>query len=59
MSAFQFRFKGFKGMLSVDPEAPSKTIRLRPSMEKFASPETHMEVLTLIALTHGGVILSP
>ena len=26
VSAFQFRFKGFKGMLSVDPEAPSKTI---------------------------------
>ena len=31
-------------MLSVDPEAPPKTILLRPSMQKFSSPETHMEV---------------
>jgi len=39
-SAFQIRFMGSKGMLSVDHRLQGYAISLRPSMIKFETPET-------------------
>lgn len=38
--AFQVRFMGSKGMLSVDHNLPGRAITLRPSMVKFEAPES-------------------
>ncbi|KAK7694554.1 hypothetical protein QCA50_001740 [Cerrena zonata] len=43
--AFQVRFQGSKGMLSVDHRLEGKVITLRPSMIKFEAPEsTNIEI---------------
>ena len=48
-SAFQIRFAGFKGVLSVNPESDcydrGRYIWFRPSMEKFSSSHCKLEVL--------------
>lgn len=38
--AYQIRFQGSKGMLSVDPNLAGRTILLRPSMIKFDAPHS-------------------
>ncbi|KZV62229.1 RdRP-domain-containing protein, partial [Peniophora sp. CONT] len=43
--AFQVRFQGSKGMLSVDHKLPGAVIVLRPSMKKFDAPdEPYVEI---------------
>ncbi|RKP18979.1 RdRP-domain-containing protein, partial [Rozella allomycis CSF55] len=42
-SAFQIRYAGFKGVLAVNPNA--KGILFRPSMKKFESKYSHIDVL--------------
>ena len=44
-SAFQIRFAGFKGVLSVDPTLDGIKAKLRPSMRKFQSTHRRLEVL--------------
>ena len=45
-SAFQIRFAGCKGVVAVDPTMPSHLkLRIRPSMKKFASSHSHLEVV--------------
>ena len=39
--AYQIRFQGSKGMLSVDYTLPGRTILLRPSMIKFEAPHSN------------------
>ncbi|KAF2429652.1 RdRP-domain-containing protein [Tothia fuscella] len=39
--AFQVRYQGYKGMLSVDPSLGPGEIRLRDSMNKFQAKNTH------------------
>ncbi|KAI0051419.1 RdRP-domain-containing protein [Auriscalpium vulgare] len=38
--AFQIRFKGSKGVISVDHKLPGRVLVLRPSMIKFESPDS-------------------
>lgn len=40
-SAVQFRYKGMKGVLSIDHTLPGKMLCYRPSMFKFAAPESN------------------
>ncbi|KAA8490744.1 putative RNA-dependent RNA polymerase 1 [Porphyridium purpureum] len=42
--AFQIRLGGCKGVLSVDPRMPQGSVYTRPSMIKFASTDTTLEV---------------
>lgn len=46
--AFQIRFGGSKGMLSVDYQLQGRAICLRPSMTKFESPDKQIEVASVI-----------
>ncbi|KAJ3553911.1 hypothetical protein NM688_g3369 [Phlebia brevispora] len=46
--AFQIRFGGSKGMLSVDYTLSGRTIGLRQSMLKFESPHRQIEVASVI-----------
>ncbi|KAH9814507.1 RNA dependent RNA polymerase-domain-containing protein [Melampsora americana] len=39
-SCFQIRLGGFKGMLSVDPTLTQACVCVRPSMDKFVSPDS-------------------
>lgn len=39
-TAFQVRFRGFKGMLALDSTLSGAVVRVRPSMEKFKSDDT-------------------
>lgn len=43
-SAFQIRFGGAKGMLCVDSRLEGRKVCIRPSMDKFRSPESVIEV---------------
>ncbi|ORY30129.1 RdRP-domain-containing protein [Rhizoclosmatium globosum] len=43
-SAFQIRFGGAKGMVSVDPSLKGRQLRLRESMVKFESPSRTIEI---------------
>ena len=44
-SAFQVRFAGCKGVLTLDPTLPGKTAHFRPSMRKFESDHRRLEVI--------------
>jgi RNA-dependent RNA polymerase len=44
-SAFQIRFKGYKGMVVVDPTFTERKILLRKSMKKFDSDHTEFEIV--------------
>ena len=46
--AFQIRFMGSKGMLSVDHTLTGRTICIRPSMEKFLSEHRQIEVAMVV-----------
>ena len=45
-SAYQVRIAGCKGMLAIDPESTLNDyyIKIRPSMEKFKSPNWDLEI---------------
>lgn len=44
-TAAQFRFRGFKGMLAIDPRLEGSVICIRPSMKKFESnDEPNLEI---------------
>lgn len=44
-SAFQIRLAGIKGMLVVNPELNDASLKFRPSMEKFKSDSTELDIL--------------
>ena len=44
-SAFQIRFAGYKGVLTMDLNIQDNRIQLRPSMRKFSSNHRRLEVL--------------
>lgn len=46
--AFQIRFRGSKGMLSVDYKLAGRAVCIRPSMVKFNSPHNEIEVATVV-----------
>jgi RNA-dependent RNA polymerase len=45
VSAFQVRIGGCKGVLSLDPSLKGRRIVLRPSMQKFDSTHTELEIV--------------
>ena len=47
MSAFQIRFGGFKGVVSIDPNLVGKQLQFRKSMKKFESGYNRLDVLNL------------
>ncbi|THH29583.1 hypothetical protein EUX98_g4606 [Antrodiella citrinella] len=55
-SAYQIRFLGYKGVVSVDPELQGIKMRLRPSMNKFSVPqeEEEAEIEIAKAFEHAG-----
>jgi RNA-dependent RNA polymerase len=50
-SAIQVSYGGYKGVLSVSPEVKPSDIRIRPSMEKFKSPDKVMNVVRVSHFT--------
>ncbi|GJE86033.1 RNA dependent RNA polymerase [Phanerochaete sordida] len=52
--ALQIRFRGSKGMLSVDHRLPGRQIRLRPSMIKFEGPESLKDIEVARAFNRPG-----
>jgi hypothetical protein len=50
-SAIQVRYGGCKGVLSVSPEVKPADVRIRPSMEKFKSPDKVMNVVRVSPFT--------
>ncbi|XP_078177742.1 RNA-dependent RNA polymerase 6 [Carex rostrata] len=45
-SAYQIRYAGFKGVVAVWPQTHNKLLFLRPSMDKFHSDHTTLEVVS-------------